>query len=106
MFIQDFPQLKKVGSLSSNADASPDLPPFAKDLCNLLDEMHVPKSVKDELTNYDFTLAKAHIVASVSGVFEGQENYRKYGHTRLADIVTELGANDPSKKPKVEMQVS
>ncbi|ORZ22399.1 tyrosyl-DNA phosphodiesterase-domain-containing protein [Absidia repens] len=101
VFIQDFPQ-----RYDSSGSSASDLPQFAKDICNLLDEMHVPVSVKNEMKKYDFTKAKAHIVASVSGVFEGDDKYRKYGHTRLADIVNEIGANDPSKKPKIEMQTS
>ncbi|KAI8337293.1 tyrosyl-DNA phosphodiesterase I [Chlamydoabsidia padenii] len=103
VFIQDFPLLNKDGS---NGADTVNLPSFAQDLCNLLDEMYVPESVKNEMKNYDFTMAKAHIVASVSGVFEGQDDYRKYGHTRLADIIVKLGANDSSKTPKVEMQTS
>lgn len=46
-------------------------------------------------------------MASVSGVFEGEEQYKKYGHTRLADVVQEItGFNlDPKSYPKIEMQV-
>ncbi|KAI8089946.1 tyrosyl-DNA phosphodiesterase-domain-containing protein [Halteromyces radiatus] len=103
VFIQDFPNRSDDKSHSSDWK---DLPRFANDLCELLDEMHVPTSVKEEMARYDFTKASAHIVASVSGIFEGDNKHRKYGHTRLADIITEMGAADPSRKPKVEMQTS
>ena len=65
--------------------------------------MQVPRSVKTELFRYNFSRAKAHIVASVSGIFEG-DDYKRYGHARLAQIVKELGAAD--RTPQVEMQVS
>ncbi|KAF7729254.1 hypothetical protein EC973_004784 [Apophysomyces ossiformis] len=100
VFIQDFPQnTKPLESVS-------ELPEFAKYIADLLDQMHVPKSVKEELLKYDFSKAKARIVASVSGVFEGEENYRKYGHARLAQIIKEIGAFDPARLPKIEMQTS
>lgn len=69
--------------------------------------MQVPTPVKNELLKYDFSKAKAHIVASVSGVFEGEDQYKKYGHTRLADVIQDItGFNlDPKSYPKVEMQV-
>lgn len=44
----------------------------------------------------------------MSGVFEGDLEYRKYGHTRLADIVQGIvgsTCNTKDKMPKVEMQV-
>ncbi|KAI9487203.1 MAG: tyrosyl-DNA phosphodiesterase-domain-containing protein [Benjaminiella poitrasii] len=102
VFIQDFPKAKSPCKSFSN------LPRFARDICDLLDAMQVPSSVKEELLNYNFDKAKAHIVASVSGVFEGEEEYRKYGHTRLADVVNEIvGQVDYSKSsPKIEMQTS
>ena len=34
------------------------LPAFAKNICDLLDQMQVPTSVKDELLHYDFSKAK------------------------------------------------
>lgn len=67
--------------------------------------MQVPTSVKDELVKYDFSKAKAHVVASVSGVYEGEEAYKKYGHARLSKIINDIGAANPSNPPKVEMQV-
>lgn len=69
--------------------------------------MQVPPPVKHELARYNFDQAKAQIVASVSGVFEGTEHYKKYGHTRLADVVQKMtGFNlDPKSYPQVEMQV-
>ncbi|KAI8377756.1 tyrosyl-DNA phosphodiesterase-domain-containing protein [Radiomyces spectabilis] len=96
VFIQDFPQ---------RSEPCSDLPPFANDICDLLDRMQVPASVKEELYKYDFAKAKAHIVASVSGVFEGDE-HKKFGHTRLAEVVRELGVADPAHLPVVEMQTS
>lgn len=44
----------------------------------------------------------------MSGVFEGDSEYRKYGHTRLADIVQNMVGstrNTKDEMPKVEMQV-
>jgi tyrosyl-DNA phosphodiesterase-1 len=69
--------------------------------------MEVPVSVKSELLKFDFSKAKAKIVASVSGVFEGEEDYKKYGHTRLAYVVRDIvNTTDPTYIPtKVEMQV-
>ncbi|CAO3610965.1 unnamed protein product [Cunninghamella echinulata] len=98
VFIQDFPELTK----GSNET----MPRFANDICDLLDKMQIPGSVKDELKKYDFSKAKAHIVASVSGIYEGEEVSKKYGHTRLSTIIKDIGAADPSKPPKVEMQTS
>ncbi|KAL9555983.1 hypothetical protein MBANPS3_002097 [Mucor bainieri] len=103
VFIQDFPKVDQPhASISS-------MPRFARDICDLLDHMQVPASVKDELLNYNFDNAKAHIIASVSGVFEGDTEYRKYGHTRLADIVQGIvgsTCNTKDRMPKVEMQTS
>ncbi|KAI9033710.1 tyrosyl-DNA phosphodiesterase-domain-containing protein [Phycomyces nitens] len=99
VFIQDFPKLsKKLNSVS-------DLPTFSKDLCHFLDRMSVPPSVKEAFLDYDFSKAKAHLVTSVSGTFEGN-NYNKYGHTRLCNIIKEIGAADPDRLPRVEMQTS
>ncbi|CAO3618381.1 unnamed protein product [Cunninghamella blakesleeana] len=98
VFIQDFP-LKPDESNNSK-------PAFLNDICDLLDKMQVPTSIKDELVKYDFAKAKAHIVASVSGVYEGEESYKKYGHTRLSSIINSVGADNPSHPPKVEMQTS
>ncbi|CAO3678969.1 unnamed protein product [Rhizopus stolonifer] len=101
VFIQDFPELTQ--PLKSEHE----LPKFAKDISDVLDKMRVPSSVKDELLKYDFSKAKARIVASVSGVFEGEEDFKKYGHTRLADIVRDItGPLEESNYPKVEMQTS
>ncbi|KAI7901975.1 tyrosyl-DNA phosphodiesterase-domain-containing protein [Cokeromyces recurvatus] len=102
VFIQDFPRLKTPHKTFS------ELPRFARDICDLLDHMQVPNSVKEELLKYDYNKAKAHIVASISGTFEGEEEYRKYGHTRLADIINEIVGpiNDSKLLPKVEMQTS
>ncbi|KAG1040269.1 hypothetical protein G6F46_012053 [Rhizopus delemar] len=101
VFMQDFPEL--IVPLKSESD----FPEFAKDICDVLDKMRVPTTVKEELLKYDFSKAKARIVASVSGVFEGEEEYKKYGHTRLADIVRDItGPLDPNNYPKVEMQTS
>ncbi|KAG2236996.1 hypothetical protein INT48_001763 [Thamnidium elegans] len=102
VFIQDFPKLDRP------CKSIAELPRFARDICDLLDHMQVPASVMQELLQYNFEKAKAHIVASVSGVFEGEEQYKKYGHTRLADVVQEItGFNlDPKDYPKVEMQTS
>ncbi|KAL0082386.1 tyrosyl-DNA phosphodiesterase I [Phycomyces blakesleeanus] len=99
VFIQDFPKLSK------KLKAVSELPTFAKDLCDFLDRVRVPASVKEAFLDYDFSKAKAHIVASVSGTFEGN-NYNKYGHTRLAKIVKDIGASDPDRLPMVEMQTS
>ncbi|KAI7867646.1 tyrosyl-DNA phosphodiesterase I [Spinellus fusiger] len=105
VFIQDFPKLSECLS-STNT-----LPPFAKELTNFLDKMQVPVSVKDAFLDYDFMLMmtwcdeQAHIVASVSGVFEGDE-YQSYGHPRLAKVIKALGAVDPNRLPTVEMQTS
>ncbi|KAG1454708.1 hypothetical protein G6F56_007251 [Rhizopus delemar] len=100
VFIQDFPELTQ--PLKSEHE----LPKFAKDISDVLDKMRVPSSVKDELLKYDFSKAKARIVASVSGVFEGEEDFKKYGHTRLADIVRDItGPLEESNYPKVEMQI-
>ncbi|KAI7897075.1 tyrosyl-DNA phosphodiesterase-domain-containing protein [Mucor mucedo] len=105
VFIQDFPKRRNDQPAIRTTS---DLPPFARDICELLDHMQVPPPVKHELLLYDFAKAKAHIVASVSGVFEGPEQYKKYGHTRLADVVQNItGFNlDPKSYPKVEMQTS
>ncbi|KAI8992485.1 tyrosyl-DNA phosphodiesterase I [Pilobolus umbonatus] len=101
VFIQDFPQLDKPLQSSSS------LPQFALDIYDLLEQMQVPESVKDELLLYDYSKAKAHIVASVSGVFIGENEYNRYGHTRLADIVHKIVGNlDSAHYPKVEMQTS
>ena len=99
VFIQDFPLLAQA------VDAAEKLPRFAREIYDLLGHMQAPPSVKNELFKYDFARAKAHIVASVSGVFEG-DAYNRYGHARLAQIVREIGAADPSRPPQVEMQVS
>ncbi|ORZ03026.1 tyrosyl-DNA phosphodiesterase-domain-containing protein [Syncephalastrum racemosum] len=98
VFIQDFPE-------SSHTVAhEKDLPEFARDLCDLLDKMQVPPSVKQELFKYDFSRAKAHIVASVSGVFHGDYAYRRYGHPRLADVVRQIDAANP--ETRIEIQTS
>lgn len=45
-------------------------------------------------------------MASVSGIFEGEEEYKKYGHTRLAEIIKDItGPLEADNHPKVEMQV-
>ncbi|CAO3651027.1 unnamed protein product [Mucor hiemalis] len=103
LFIQDFPRL------NTPLKSVTDLPSFARDISELLDRMQVPASVKAELLNFDFAKAKAQIVASVSGVFEGENAYTKYGHTRLAQVVNNImGEHSDSTKslPKVEMQTS
>ncbi|KAI8879910.1 phospholipase D/nuclease [Backusella circina FSU 941] len=97
VFIQDFPLR------STPPPSATELPRFARDIINMLDEMQVPASVKDELVKYDFSKAKAHIITSISGTFLGKNEYSKYGHARLAEIVNEMGAE---AKPKVEMQTS
>ncbi|KAI8139443.1 tyrosyl-DNA phosphodiesterase I [Fennellomyces sp. T-0311] len=99
VFIQDFPLLAQA------VDSPEKLPRFAQDIYDLLGHMRAPPSVKTELFKYNFARAKAHIVASVSGVFEGN-GYKRYGHARLAQIVKEMGAADPSRPPQVEMQTS
>ncbi|CEG64799.1 hypothetical protein RMATCC62417_01711 [Rhizopus microsporus] len=101
VFIQDFPQFTE--PLKSTSE----LPVFAKELYDLLDNMRVPSSVKEELLKYNFEKAKARIVASVSGIFEGEEEYKKYGHTRLAEIIQDItGPLEADNHPKVEMQTS
>lgn len=52
MFIQDFPKLDKP------CKSIAELPRFAKDICDLLDHMRVPDSVKQELLQYNFEKAK------------------------------------------------
>lgn len=99
VFIQDFPLASKP------ATSITQLPRFARDIAALLEQMHVPSSVQDELLKYDFSRAKAHVVASVSGNFEGRDQYRQYGHARLAQIIREIGAADPNRPPRIEMQV-
>ncbi|CEP13302.1 hypothetical protein [Parasitella parasitica] len=101
VFIQDFPK----NDTPYNSVSS--MPRFARDICNLLDHMQVPSSVKDELLDYNFDNAKANIIASVSGVFEGEKEYATYGHTRLAEIIKDI-VGEPciqKKMPNVEMQV-
>ncbi|KAI9248880.1 tyrosyl-DNA phosphodiesterase I [Phascolomyces articulosus] len=100
VFIQDFPLLK-----TKPLDSKTQLKPFAREIYDLLGHMQVPSSVQAELFKYDFSRAKAHIVASVSGVFEGDQ-YSRYGHARLAKVIKELGAADPNRPPQVEMQTS
>ncbi|KAG2215600.1 hypothetical protein INT45_000962 [Circinella minor] len=99
VFIQDFPLAAKP------VESKSQLPRFAQEIRDLLEHMQVPTSVKAELFKYDFSRAKAHVVVSVSGVFEG-DDYKRYGHARLAQIVKELGAVDPDRTPQVEMQTS
>ncbi|KAL1934864.1 hypothetical protein VTP01DRAFT_7046 [Rhizomucor pusillus] len=97
VFIQDFPKLQKPVDT---------LPTFAKDLEDVLDKLRVPASVKQELYNYDYSKAKAQIVASVSGTFEGADS-KNYGHPKLAKIVKSmLSTSDLPCKPTVEMQTS
>ncbi|KAI9494314.1 tyrosyl-DNA phosphodiesterase I [Zychaea mexicana] len=100
VFIQDFPLLTK------HVDSADRLPEFAREIYDLLCHMHVPSSVKTELFKYDFSRAKARVVASVSGVFEGDDQYKRYGHARLAQVIKDIGAADPSRPPQVEMQTS
>ncbi|KAI7882772.1 phospholipase D/nuclease [Lichtheimia hyalospora FSU 10163] len=100
VFIQDFPLASKATTSITH------LPRFARDIANLLEQMHVPSSVQDELLKYDFSRAKAHVVASVSGNFQGHDQYRQYGHARLAQIIREIGAADPNRPPRIEMQTS
>jgi tyrosyl-DNA phosphodiesterase-1 len=52
VFIQDFPKFSQPYKSSS------ELPRFARDICDLLDQMQVPDSVKEELFNYNFDKAK------------------------------------------------
>lgn len=52
VFIQDFPKVDQPYKSISL------LPRFARDICDLLDHMQVPTSVKDELLNYNFDNAK------------------------------------------------
>lgn len=99
MFIQDFPLASKAATSITH------LPRFARDIADLLEQMHVPSSVQDELLKYDFSRAKAHVIASVSGDFQGHDQYRQYGHARLAQIIREIGAADPNRPPRIEMQV-
>ncbi|KAI9310710.1 tyrosyl-DNA phosphodiesterase-domain-containing protein [Dichotomocladium elegans] len=96
VFIQDFKLLETPVS---------DLPEFGKDLCDLLDAMGVPQSVKAELRKYDFSTAKARLVASISGEFEGEDDYKRYGHARLAHIVQDM-VGDELEPTRVEMQTS
>lgn len=100
VFIQDFPLASKATTSITH------LPRFARDIAELLKQMHVPSSVQGELLKYDFSRAKAHVIASVSGDFQGRDQYRQYGHARLAQIIREIGAADPNRPPRIEMQTS
>ncbi|ORX51710.1 phospholipase D/nuclease [Hesseltinella vesiculosa] len=102
VFIQDFPERPSTDPPCGIND----LPQFARDIADLLDRMQVPRSVKQTLAKYDFSKAKAKIVASVSGVFEGDDDYKKFGHPRLATVIEQIGAADPLRPPRVEMQTS
>lgn len=61
MFMQDFPEL--IVPLKSESD----FPEFAKDICDVLDKMRVPTTVKEELLKYDFSKAKVHINTKYGG---------------------------------------
>ncbi|KAI8074463.1 tyrosyl-DNA phosphodiesterase-domain-containing protein [Gongronella butleri] len=102
VFIQDFPLLPA----SAPPSAISDLPAFARDIADLLTRMTVPESVKQSLTKYDFSLAKAHVVASVSGVHQGHGKYDKFGHARMAAVVRSMGPINPQRVLHVEMQTS
>ena len=52
VFIQDFPKM------TSPVKSVSELPAFARDICELLDHMQVPASVKSELLSFDFSKAK------------------------------------------------
>ncbi|ORX46268.1 hypothetical protein DM01DRAFT_1377691 [Hesseltinella vesiculosa] len=84
VFIQDFPERPSTDPPCGIND----LPQFARDIADLLDRMQ----------------AKVKIVASVSGVFEGDDDDKKFGHPRLATAIEQIGAADPLCPPRVAMQ--
>ncbi|GAB5587517.1 hypothetical protein Unana1_02417 [Umbelopsis nana] len=102
LFIQDFPLLKD--GPAANEDTLPD---FGKDIYEQLSLMGVPMAVKKEILLYDFSKAKAHIVASVSGTHEG-DAHKKFGHTRISAVVRHMGLQRPNVEdgPTVELQTS
>ncbi|KAI8984565.1 tyrosyl-DNA phosphodiesterase-domain-containing protein [Mycotypha africana] len=102
IFMQDFPKLNEPHASFSS------MPEFAREIAELLDQMTVPVSVKEAILHYDFSRAKAQIIASISGTFEGINEYQKYGHIRLAKAVQSLTGGIVNKEnlPHVEMQTS
>jgi tyrosyl-DNA phosphodiesterase-1 len=75
VFIQDFPLL------STPQKSVTELPRFARDIVNMLDEMQVPASVKEELMKYDFRKAKVKTIKLMdtknANLFSG--TYRCFG---------------------------
>ncbi|RUS23991.1 hypothetical protein BC938DRAFT_474297 [Jimgerdemannia flammicorona] len=89
LFIQDFPRLPS-GPLPSASS----LPRFAREIHDMLVRMGTPRAVNDALLDFNFAGAKAHIIASVSGMHEGTgpRGYRTYGFARLGEVVRDIGA--------------
>ncbi|CAG8556878.1 447_t:CDS:10 [Dentiscutata erythropus] len=89
IFVQDFP---KVQATDSNND---NLHPFAQDIKNFILAMGLKNHIVNKLPQYDFSRAKAKLVASIPGVYKGIENIKKYGHGRLCKVVQEIcGPNE------------
>ncbi|RIB05951.1 tyrosyl-DNA phosphodiesterase I, partial [Gigaspora rosea] len=89
IFVQDFPIVQATGSNIGN------LHPFAQDIKDFILAIGLKNHIVNKLSQYDFSRAKAKLVASIPGAYKGVENIKKYGHGRLCKVVQEVcGQNE------------
>ncbi|KAF0450062.1 phospholipase D/nuclease [Gigaspora margarita] len=89
IFVQDFPIVQATGSNNGN------LHPFAQDIKDFILAIGLKNHIVNKLSQYDFSRAKAKLVASIPGAYKGVENIKKYGHGRLCKVVQEVcGQNE------------
>ena len=97
---QDFP-------LSKNSQSSviEERSEFYTELVKILRAMQVPDPIVVALGDYDFSLAKGRLVASVPGKFTQNQLY-DHGHLRLSKIVQEISPSRSDQERIVWCQTS
>ncbi|CAG8551358.1 2265_t:CDS:10, partial [Racocetra persica] len=89
VFVQDFPSRQVTDSNDDN------LHPFAQDIKDFILAMGLKNHIVNKLSQYDFSKAKAKIVASIPGVYKGTEEIKRYGHRRLCRVIQDVcGPNE------------
>ncbi|CAG8806381.1 38287_t:CDS:2, partial [Gigaspora margarita] len=89
IFVQDFPIVQATGSNNRN------LHPFAKDIKDFILAIGLKNHIVNKFSQYDFSRAKAKLVASIPGAYKGIEDMKKYGHGRLCKVIQEVcGQNE------------
>ncbi|KAF0399784.1 phospholipase D/nuclease [Gigaspora margarita] len=70
IFVQDFPIVQATGSNNRN------LHPFAKDIKDFILAIGFKNHIVNKLSQYDFSRAKAKLVASIPGEYKGIEDMK------------------------------